>query len=135
MVETLEMLKTPQLQKKAFTIAMDNSLFRSLVEKYNSPPHDTQPVMAETTLAARRKRTSRKKQSAVDTITSSISSLSTQEEKNAVMKNVVENTDAGSAVLASGYIKNNKKVEAALNTLEQRNKLIAHATASGKMVE
>ena len=35
-------------------------------------------------------------------------------------------------VLASGYIKKDKKVEAALNALEQQNKLIAHATASAK---
>jgi len=90
--------------------------------------------MPATTLGARRIDRYRKKQSAVDTITSSINSLSTQE-KNAVIKKVVENTDARSAVLASGYIKKDKKVEAALNALEQRNKLIAHATASAKMVE
>ena len=91
--------------------------------------------MPATTLGARRIDRYRKKQSAVDTITSSINSLSTQEEKNAVIKKVVENTDARSAVLASGYIKKDKKVEAALNALEQQNKLIAHATASAKMVE
>lgn len=74
MVEALEMLKLSKVQKNAFAEAMNNSLFRSLVENYNN-------VMPETTLAASHKRMSRKKQSAVDTITSSISSLSTRKEK------------------------------------------------------
>ena len=104
MVEALEMLQSPELQKKAFSIAMDNSLFRNLVENYNNPPHDTQPVMPAGTLGARRMDRYRKKQYAVDTITSSINSLSTQEEKNAVIKKVVENTDACIAVLALGYV-------------------------------
>ena len=38
-------------------------------------------------------------------------------------------------MLASEYIRNNKKLEVASKAFEQRNKLIAHATASAETSE
>ena len=64
--------------------------------------------MPAPTLSAERKRKSRKKKAAVDTILSSLSG-STLEEKNAVMKEVLEDEGASNAVLASGYIKKIKR--------------------------
>ena len=48
------------------------------------------------------------------------------------MKKVLENPNARSAVLASGYIKKDVGVQIAFKAFEQRNKLISHATASSK---
>ena len=126
MVNSLETLPSSDQQSEAFEIAMRNPIFCNFVKRYNNHPsvthsvmpepiqtteitHDTQPVTHATNSQAERQRKCRNKQSAVDSIVSSINSLSTQEEKNAVMKKVVENTDARSAVLASGYIKKDKK--------------------------
>ena len=100
--------------------------------KFNHPPRVTQPVMPAETLGARRIWAYRTKQSAVDGINSSMSSCITQEERNEVMKVVLKNSEAENAVLASGYIKKDSKVQIALRGLEQRNKMISHATASAK---
>ena len=48
------------------------------------------------------------------------------------MKEVLENSEAENAVLASGYVKKDSKVQIALLGLDQQNKMISHATASGK---
>ena len=100
--------------------------------KLNHPPRVTQPVMPAQTLGARRIRAYRTKQSAVDAINSSMSSCSTQEERNTVMKAVLKNSEADNALLASGYIRKDSKVQIALLGLDQQNKMISHATASGK---
>ena len=76
-VQSLEMLTSSEQQKKTFTTAMGNLLFRNLVIKYNYSPCDTQPVMLAPTTGARWNRTYQNEQSAVDTIMSSMSSLST----------------------------------------------------------
>ena len=109
-VQPLEMLTSSEQQERAFAAAMGNPLFRNLAEKYNNSPFVTHPVMPAPTPSAERKRKSRNKKTAVDTIISSMSSLSTQEEKNEVMKVVLENSEADNAVLASGYIKKVSKI-------------------------
>ena len=131
-VKSLKMLGSSEQQSEAFEIAMRNPLFRNLVEKYNNPPPVTHPVMPTRTPGAERIRKLRKKNSAVDSILLSINSSNSQEEKNSVMKNVLENSDASNAVLASGYIKNDAGVQIALKAFDQRNKIITHAIASAK---
>ena len=130
MVETLEMLGSSEEQSEAFQTAMQNPVFCNLVNKYiknTSVNHHF--VMRAPTPCADRKRKSRKKQAAVDSIVSSMS-CSTQEEKSAVMKEVFKDEGASNAVLALGYIKKDDKVKIALGSLEQQNKVLKQASAA-----
>ena len=98
MVNSLEMLPSSDEQSEAFEIAMRNPIFCNFVKRYNNHPcvthsvmpepiqtteitHDTQPVTHATNSDSERRRKCRNKESAVDSIVSSINSLSTQEEK------------------------------------------------------
>ena len=81
MLESLEVLGSSEQQSKAFEIAMCNPRFRNLAEIYNNSPFNAHPVMSAPTPSAERKNKSRNKKTAVDTINSSMNSLSTQEEK------------------------------------------------------
>ena len=98
MVNSLEMLPSSDQQSEAFEIAMRNPIFCNFVKRYNNHPsvthsvmpepiqtteitHDTQPVTHATNSHSERMRKCRNKESAVDSIVSSINSLSTQEEK------------------------------------------------------
>ena len=110
MVAALGTLGTPEEQAAAFELAMLNPVFRNLVnKKYIEKPCVThRSVMPAPTPSAERKRKSRKKKAAVASILLLLSG-STQEEKNVVMKEVLEDEGASNAVLALGYIKKIKK--------------------------